>query len=388
MAERLNILLVSPRFPPAHGGGGLRILRTYQRVSQILPITLVVITEAGPHHKTGWGNHAGWPVYAVPPGLSAIAFARAMAGFRRGGLRRFSAIHLVGLDVMTKRVGLLGYLMGIPLVTELTVDADVYRPSLRGKLALTPFRRARLAIALSGRIAGWMRAMGVPSDHIWQRPNPVDTAIFRFPTEQERNDARAALKLPVDTNIHLVFGRFCDRKNQRLAVAAFHHMPDGNHLVLAGPAFDEDQAYVKSVTDDIARLGLSRQVTLLVDNVENAASLYFAADQLWMCSRREGLPNVMLEALCCGVPVIANDTLGLDDHIGGDGAVAAMDPQAFAMAAQNVLPLSHSIDARSAISRRAAERYDADRQCRAFADRLSAVIGAPRSGSATESRAA
>jgi len=377
MTAKRNILLVSPCFPPTHGGGGLRIFRTYRRVSQMLPIAPTIITEAGSHYAPGWSNFEGWPVYAVPPGLSTAGFIGAMAGFARGGLRRYSAMHLVGMDLLTKRMGLFGYLQRLPIVAELTVDAASYRPSLRGRLALLPFRRATLAIALSKRIADWMRAIGVPDSAIWRRPNPVDTATFRLPSASERQAARAALGVSGDATVHLVFGGFCARKNQRLAVEAMAHLPDSHHLILAGPDFDEASGYLDAVRQAIAAHRLDRRITLIPSYIDNATSLYFAADQLWLPSLREGLPNVVLEALCCGVPVVANEALDLASYVteACNGARVTAIASEFSAAALALLPLSESDERRRAISERACDLYDAERLCRAHAGRLAAVIG-------------
>lgn len=374
---RHSILLVSPCFPPAHGGGGLRIERTYRRLAEMLPLDVTVITEASRYYTPGWSSHAGWPVYALPPDLSTVSFARQLAGVAVSGLRRFSAIHLVGLDVLTKRVGLLGYLARVPLIAELTVETDLYRPSLRGTVALLPFRRAALAIALTERIGAWMRQMSVPEERIWQRPNPVDITLFRMPNANQRMAARQALGLTAGKIVHLVFGRFCPRKNQLLAVEALAHLPAEHHLLLAGPAFAEDASYIEDVHRTIARHGLDGRVILLPRHIDDAAALYFAADQLWLPSQREGLPNVMLEAQCCGVPVVVNTALSLNDYLenGRNGTLADATAAEFAAAAQGLLPLSDDTGARQALSRRACERYDAQAHCRTLANHLAPILG-------------
>jgi glycosyltransferase involved in cell wall biosynthesis len=51
---------------------------------------------------------------------------------------------------------------------------------------------------------------------------------------------------------------------------------------------------------------------------EQLARLYAAADILLLPSLEDNLPNVMIEALCCGTPVLAFDAGGIPDAINDD----------------------------------------------------------------------
>jgi glycosyltransferase involved in cell wall biosynthesis len=381
--QRKSLLLVALNFPPSHGGGGLRIFRTYQRVLRMLPLDIVVITEAGRHYKPGWSLHEEMPVFALPPDSSAISLLKAFPAFLHGGgARRFATMHIAGFSRAAQLIGLAGLVAGIPVIAEMTVDPDPPGHRLRDRIALLAITRARLLIALNNTICAWFINIGVAPERIWLRPNPVDLALFRPPTAAERLAARSAFAISDDTCLSVVFGRFQLRKNQRLAVQALAHLPQPFHLLLAGPVFAEDQEYLSSVRGDIERLDLQQRVTIHAETVTDASKIYHAADQLWLTSTREGLPNVMLEALCCGVPVVANSQLNLHDHVVDkvNGRQASPDPQSFAEAAEAVLPLSVSPIARRTIADRARQAYDADRLCAEFAGHLAAVAGLPAEG--------
>jgi glycosyltransferase involved in cell wall biosynthesis len=214
-------------------------------------------------------------------------------------------------------------------------------------------------------------------ERIWQRPNPVDVGLFHPATKTEKQAARARFLVREGVSVQLVFGRFTPRKNQRFAVRVLSHLPPSYHLLLAGPAFAEDGDYLAAVRCDIEALNLQGRVTVHAQAVADAPSVYHAADQLWLTSTREGLPNVMLEALCCGLPVVINRDLRLEDYVvdGMNGREADADPSVFAAAAVSVQSLSASEEARAAIASRARSAYDADRLCVEFAQRLAAVAG-------------
>jgi glycosyltransferase involved in cell wall biosynthesis len=55
---------------------------------------------------------------------------------------------------------------------------------------------------------------------------------------------------------------------------------------------------------------------------------YRAADALVLASAREGWPNVVLEALACGTPVIATDVWGTPEIVRGCAAARLVPPTA------------------------------------------------------------
>lgn len=373
ITPRKSLLLVAPVFPPSHGGGGLRIFRMYQKVGESLDLDIVVVTEAGRHYQPGWSDHDGWPVFALPADPGFFEIARALPRFLSGaGKRHFSAMHLLGNTTSTRWIGLLGLIARIPLIVELTVNPSPLRRTFRARVAQLPFRNAVLPVALNKTIHNWFLEIGVRDELIWERPNPVDTRVFTVPTAAQRNSARAELNLPSGATVHLVLGRFQPRKNQRFAVDVLSRLPASQHLLLVGPVFNDDKSYFSRVLEDVEAQGVGSRVTVIDRHVDKPVRLYHAADQVWLPSTLEGLPNVMLEALCCGLPVLANRALGLEAYLNGDnGCLLPLNSDAFAKAA-----LSMRLDCAShfAISTEARAKYDADVLCAVFAARLGDIL--------------
>ena len=143
--------------------------------------------------------------------------------------------------------------------------------------------------------------------------NGVDTAVFR---RRDQAEARRALGLPADARIFLFVGNFLPVKNPRLLVRAFAKYREARGdrsslLVMAGkgPLQDEVRALAAS-------LGLRDHVRLTgpLDS-EQIARHMAAADLLCLSSRNEGLPNVILEALACGLPVLSTDVGGISEIV-------------------------------------------------------------------------
>jgi glycosyltransferase involved in cell wall biosynthesis len=131
-------------------------------------------------------------------------------------------------------------------------------------------------------------------------------------------------------------GRVCERKNQRLLLAALADARRQGRLgrfkaVLVG---ETEPAYERLLRADAARLGLEREV--VVAGPRPDLERFFAAvDMVVHCARREGLPRVIPEAMLARRPVVATAAEGARDAIPDDRhglVVAGDDPAALGAA--------------------------------------------------------
>jgi len=197
-------------------------------------------------------------------------------------------------------------------------------------------------------------------------PNGVDAARFH---PRDRAACRAQLGIGAGALV-LVVGHWIPRKDPLLALAAFAAgaPPDARlWFVGRGPLEGELRAEVESA-------GLGERVRLVGERTpDELAELYGAADLLLSTSRREGRPNVVLEALASGRPVLATAAGGteevLDDprmlarerdpaRLGGMLAALLADPPAPRELARRVAGLTWeaSLDALERVLEQARER--------------------------------
>lgn len=131
-------------------------------------------------------------------------------------------------------------------------------------------------------------------------PNAVDLDHFSL---CDRLTARAALGLESGDRVVLHIGRGSPEKNRGALGPIVLEVGPSARLVVAGAETLEDLRIGPS--DPMSRRTINAG---LVDDVR---PLLAAADVLLLPSIREGLPLVVLEALACGVPVVATDLPGI-----------------------------------------------------------------------------
>lgn len=187
------------------------------------------------------------------------------------------------------------------------------------------------------------RQLGYPDGHYRVVYNGVDTERFK---PQAREAACRLLGLDTSKRWAGLVGSFKAQKNHavflRAARSLFDDIPDLG-IVLAGDTLADGQrgtdAYKAGILAEIERLELGDRIVLL-GNRADIENVYPACDLTVLPSLHEGTPNVALESMACGVPVVASDVS--DNRIvipdGEVGHVVALnDVAATARAMRSVL---------------------------------------------------
>jgi glycosyltransferase involved in cell wall biosynthesis len=212
---------------------------------------------------------------------------------------------------------LLGLFFKKPVVVSARgTDINLFTkfPVIR-KLIQYTLRKSDGAIAVSESLKEVMVPLGIPKDKISVITNGVDPKKF-YPFSKEQ--ARNKLGLP-DRKIILSVGNLTPNKGFHLIIKALRLLLDEFHekelyLVIAG-----EGEYRQALEGLIRSLGLSEHVRLVGSVPHEELYLWYnAADLFCLASSREGWPNVILESLICGTPVIATSVGGIPEIIRSD----------------------------------------------------------------------
>ena len=213
---------------------------------------------------------------------------------------------------------LLGWVFKKPVVVSARgSDINSYQafPIIRKLLQYT-LNRADRVIAVSQALKQTMGKLGVREDCIDVVPNGVSLDKFRPIPKKE---ARQLLDLPMHRKIVLSVGHLTSNKGFDLVIRSIQILLEDFHEV---------NPYLVIVGDGVVGPELRKLVALLKlhDLVLLAGAIpheelyrwYSAADLFCLASKQEGWPNVLLESLACGTPVIATSAGGIPEVISSD----------------------------------------------------------------------
>jgi glycosyltransferase involved in cell wall biosynthesis len=167
-------------------------------------------------------------------------------------------------------------------------------------------------------------------------PNGVDVEQFR-PRPEERALLRAKLGLGSDATVVGFVARDHPMKDYETflrAAAAFSKARGTAQFVMCGQGFGQENLELREA---LARHGLSER-TRLLGSRSDMEDVYPVFDALALSSAYgEGFPNVLIEAMACGVPCVATDVGDGREILGDVGVIVpARDPQALAHGLETV----------------------------------------------------
>jgi glycosyltransferase involved in cell wall biosynthesis len=162
-------------------------------------------------------------------------------------------------------------------------------------------------------------------------PNGFELEKFT-PSENARSDVRSELGLPPNTLLIGLIGRYHpvkDHANFLRAAMIFRKGAPGVHFLLAGTGVDDSNAALR---EQRAALGLLGRTHLLGER-NDMARITAALDIATSSSSSEAFPNVIGEAMSCGVPCVVTDVGDSAWLVGDTGlAVPARDSDALSRA--------------------------------------------------------
>lgn len=213
---------------------------------------------------------------------------------------------------------LLGQCFRKPVVVSARgTDINLFQkfPLIR-RLLQYALHRAHQAIAVSQSLGEEILRLGISEKKLTVIPNGVDIEKF-CPAPKEQ--ARKKISLPLNNKIILSVGHLTSNKGFDLLVKALK--------ILSGESREEDLRLVivgegstrKELEQLISSLQLDGRVHLVGAIPHQELYLWYsAADLFCLASAKEGWPNVLLESLACGTPVVATDTGGIPEIIRSD----------------------------------------------------------------------
>lgn len=211
--------------------------------------------------------------------------------------------------------------MGIPyILTVRGSDLSVFaRDRVRRMFIRRALINAQKVVCVARSLQKLVIALGVRPEKTVVIENGIDPDKFHF---IDQDEARQHLGFPVNARILLSVGHLCELKGFHLLVEAAHRLKSANarsqnnpqlKLIIIGgdAAWDPYQGVLER---QIEEHKLQNIVTLAGPKApEELRYWYAAADVFCLASSREGCPNVVLESLGCGTPVVGTAVGSIPD---------------------------------------------------------------------------
>lgn len=322
-----RVLHLYRRFHPDYTGDGIYFTRLIPLIAAAGSAGEVLVHETTPPDGAETLRHHGVTVHylAARQRPSTVALLRRLIVDRR----RYDVLHLHSHVDRTFISYLAMRALGWRVVFSCSLDDSPtevlagYRPRYRPLVRLL-FRAIDRFVVISPQLLRRSLETVARERLVFL---PQGALLPATPTDDaERLAQRRALGLPEDAVLLLNVGSVSRRKGTDWLVETLARVADPRvMLVVVGPVLEDD--FAAEVDRRIAELGLAERVRF-VGFCDDTAPYYRAADVFVFASTAEGFPNVLVEAMAHGLPIVMRFLPGLADFLvrpGETGYLAATE---------------------------------------------------------------
>ncbi len=326
------------------GGSERQLYLLLRSLDKTAAQALVVVFNPSPHLELNQAlEAAGVRVIQIPRGCASVP--RRMAFLFR--LFRRERPHVVHSWTIHDNpyAGIVGWLAGVPLRWgslrgSLSLPWFATLPRLFRWLALHSVQRILVnAASLQTELA----AAGVAPGRIHILPNCVDLSDPLVDCDRHEGlpvlpADLSALGIPPGAAVVGMVGNLRRVKNHALFIEAFTRLAarfPAAYAFIAGQSLPDEPALPAALTAQIASAGLAHRI-ILGGFRADVPALMRRFSVLCLASDSEGTPNVILEALAAGTPVVATRVGGVPDVV-QDGVTGLLVPPGDASALSDAL---------------------------------------------------
>jgi len=242
----------------------------------------------------------------------------------------------------------IGKSLGVPVVA-MSIGSDINRigDPLSAMFTRQVLRESDALVTVSGDLHRKAVSMGAPATSSRAILNGCDLSVFH---PMDRAEARAKLKIDPACEAIVYIGRMDVRKGLRELVqsmAELHPTRPNAHAYLIG--WGPDKAQLEA---DIQLHNAADYIHLIPNCAFDEVAIWMAAaDLVTLPSYMEGCPNVILEALASGRPVVATNVGGIPELMSEacGRLVPPRDPASLTQALREVLETSWDAQAISSL---------------------------------------
>lgn len=166
---------------------------------------------------------------------------------------------------------------------------------------------------------GYVNLIG-NKNRLLELPQGIDTEIFHPVSPEEKNDLRKKIGLQESKFIIISIAFLIPRKGFDEIFEQLHNLKIPFQYLIIGEYYFGENHFLSNLyseAESLRKKGLELLGSRLnlAGSKENINEYIQASDICLFNSKAEGLPNSMLEAMGCGIPVISNTISGLEGYL-------------------------------------------------------------------------
>ena len=325
----IKIAAVTSYFPTAEGSyQGHSVFHTFRYLKELAEVEVICPSAMYPPIPwTKFQRSYAEPIPYQPPGFRASYFRYPAIPFLTRPINGLVCQRYLDAYIRRARPDVIlnywlypegfaavraGQALGVPVIVG-SIGSDLRR--IRDRFTRTLVRRTLKAadgvITVSEDLRRLAIGLGARPDKVTTILNGSDPSVFR---PGDRDEARYELGASPQDEVILYVGSLFRAKGVAELVAAFGSLTASHpraRLVCIG-----DGPCRGEMTRRAAAAGVEPRVTMLGRQPsETVAKWMRAADVFCLPSYSEGCPNVVVEALACGRPVVATEVGGIPELV-------------------------------------------------------------------------
>lgn len=171
------------------------------------------------------------------------------------------------------------------------------------------------------------------------------------------NETKRNIKINKDDGkvTFITIGELTKRKNHIEMIKIFNYLDENTQLLICGTGALENK-----LKNYVAKIGLSQRISFLGYR-NDVFNLLLNSNFFLFTSKTEGLPVSVIEAMSCGLPIIANPCRGVVDLVKNDKnglLIDSKDGKAAAEKIQELINSKYKTDSMSMINSIESQKYD------------------------------
>ncbi len=364
MFQPVRICLICSQFYPIIGGTERQVQRLAEKLALTGQPVFVLTTQPGAAPSQEMIN--GVPIYRYLPGgfgggriaslCRTIELVAREMYFLFRHRRKYDIIHAQQAFYLTIGAIIMAKLLGKKVIFKIGCGGEMGDLALNsqskiGTLNFKVLRSADAFVAISNQIEAELLAFNFTREKIIKIPNGVDLELFLPVAPEAKLDLKKKLGLP-SKDIIVSVTRTDRQKRPDILLSAWNEVLKqlpGLHLVFI---VSNAAAECERLTKENYCPPESITYKCRINNVEQ----YLQASEMFIInSLFEGLPNAVLEAMACELPVIGTAVGGTTDIIADRQTGILVDPNNATALAAAIVSLYKQKELRLSLAKKGRE---------------------------------